>query len=211
MKKVFCQFGLFALGRYFIYLAGIVLIVLTCVAVLGNLIDELYTVLAKLGAIIILLYPLSLGVYSFVCDAHNKAIFHNHQIMITGQLGKEAGGIYTTAIYQYKDKIDMRDIRDVKLVFANTDSRKKVKRYAGKGSLRPMLYFEFILADGTTKWMWITPYSRGQRRKMLAIVNDKTGLNLSYDLLEEYDYSMFARKKKQVANSGSKQATGQDQ
>ena len=194
MKKNFYQLGFFAFGNLILNLTGITLIVLALVGLWCNLTTENYSKLEKLGVSIMLLSLLVLVVYSFFCNAQNKIVFHNHQILITGQLGKDDGGIYT-AIYQYKDKIDMRDIRDVKLVFANADSNKKVKRYAGKGSLRPMLYFEFVLGDGMTKWMWITPFARSQRKKMLSIINSETGLNLAYDQLEEYDYSIFKRKK----------------
>lgn len=192
MKKVFYQLGIFALSNFILYISGIALAIIACIVLWGNFTTEHYSEMEKLVYSPILLIPLGLGIHSIIYNAYNRVIFRDHQILITGQLGKDDGGFFTS-IHQYKDTIDMRNIREVKLVVATVNSRKKVMR-SHKGGLRPMRYFEFILADGTTKWMWITPFAKNQRKKMLAIINSKTGLNLSYDQLEEYQY--FPRKKK---------------
>ncbi len=191
MKKVFYQLSVFSICTFVLYLAEMVLDVIVCILLWGNFIAENYSEIDKLIFSLILLVPFWMGGYSFVSSAHNRVIFHDYQILITGQLGKDNG--FFASIHQYKDTIDMRDIQNVKLVVATVNSRKKAMK-PHKCGTSPVRYFEFVLANGTTKWMWITPFSKNQRKKMLSIINSKTGLKLSYDQLEEYQF--FSRKKK---------------
>ena len=66
----------------------------------------------------------------------------------------------------------------------------------GMIAIRPLPYVEFVLKNGRKKWLCITFFSRKQRREMISIISEKTGLNLNYDKMVEEDLSYFARKKK---------------
>lgn len=52
------------------------------------------------------------------------------------------------------------------------------------------------MKNNETKWIYIECFSKKQRRQMLGLINDKVGLNLSYELLERKDFSIYNRKNK---------------
>ena len=123
-------------------------------------------------------------------NMRNRVIFCDNKLIITGHWIIKNEGL------QFPDEIEYSEIKDISIICANANSLKKRIKNAGYSSLRPFFFFEFLLKNGTTKWLYIECYSKQQRRKMLEIINSKNDLNLSYDDLETVDYSIYRRNKK---------------
>lgn len=126
--------------------------------------------------------------YIFVCNILNITILTDEGIAITGQ--KIKGKI------QYEEFIGFSEIKNVKLICAHINSKGQKLNIEGISSLRAHIFFEFELQNETTKLLYIEPYAKWQRKQLLAIINERTGHNFSYETLERRDESMFARKKK---------------
>ena len=121
---------------------------------------------------------------------YNRVIFYEDRIFITGHKDNKKARV------QFEEKIMFSEIETVNRLCSNKNSKKRTRNSNTTNDLRPYAYFEFVLKNGKTKWLCITYFSRKQRREMISIINEKTGLNLNYDKMVEEDLSYFARKKK---------------
>lgn len=136
--------------------------------------------------IVAILFSAILFGYIFIGNISNKMILNNEGIVITGQ--KIKGKI------QHKDFISFSRINNVKLICAHIDSKAQKLKNIGIASMRPHIFFEFELQNGTSKLIYIEIYSVRQRKKMLEIINCMTNLNFTYSNLENIDQSIFRRK-----------------
>ncbi len=136
------------------------------------------------GLIIVALF-----LFILIYNLHNRIIFHDKKIIITGHWIIKNEGL------QFPDEIEYCEIKDVSIICANANSLKKRIKKAGYSSLRPFVFYEIILKNNETKWIYIECFSKNQRKQMLGLINDKVGLNLSYELLERKDYSIYNKKK----------------
>ena len=125
--------------------------------------------------------------FSFVLiyNFHNKIIFYDTKIVVTGHWIIKNEGL------QFPDEIEYSEIKSVSIICANANSLKKRIKKAGYSSLRPFVFYEIHLKNNETKWIYIECYSKKQRKQMLSIINAKTGLNLTYELLERRDFSIY--------------------
>ena len=145
------------------------------------------------GILTVLVGAWMVGTFGFaiVNCWHNQIILYDDRIVVTGHIIIKKRGI------QFPDEIQYSEIENVTLICANANSLKKRMKDANVyASLRALVYFEFILKNGKTKWVFIEPFSKKQREEILAMINVKAGLNLSYLLLEKQDYSIFRKRKK---------------
>ena len=148
------------------------------------------------GLIIVALF-----LFVLIYNLHNRIIFYDKKIVITGHWIIKNEGL------QFPDEIEYSEIKDVSIICANANSLKKRIKKAGYSSLRPFVFYEISLKDNETKWIYIECFSRKQRKQMLGLINDKVGLNLSYELLERKDFSIYNKKKQKkiIANYFHKQ------
>ena len=123
--------------------------------------------------------------YSFITAFWYRIVCLDDQIKIIGHRGPKADRI------QFDDIILYSDIVDIKIILTEKNSKKKPIRTVINPA--PKLFYEFLLNSGKTKWLFITPFSKKQRKEMLAIINSKTGKNFSYDKIEKLDMSMYSR------------------
>ena len=137
------------------------------------------------GLIIVALF-----LFVLIYNLHNRIIFYDKKIVITGHWIIKNEGL------QFPDEIEYSEIRDVSIICANANSLKKRIKKAGYSSLRPFVFYEISMKENETKWIYIECFSKKQRRQMLGLINDKVGLNLSYELLERKDFSIYNRKNK---------------
>lgn len=137
-------------------------------------------ILATLFSIIMF----SLGLIDLL---HNKLIFNEDGLFVTGQ--KFKGKI------QYKEYIHYGDIVDIRIVCAHIDSRGYTIKNRGIASMRPHVFFEFIMANNKSKFLHVGIYSIKQRNIILKNINQMTKQNFFYSNLEKLDQSIFRRKK----------------
>ena len=180
MKKTFYQFSFYAFFLRFVVIALIIM----GLYIIGESISRA-NILGLIG-----LLPLILGATSYYVMFYNRIIFLDEIIDITGDKGKDSERI------QFKDEIAYSDISDIRLVYANLNSKKKRKPSPSLGNLQPNMFFEFVLINQKTKWVYVSVFSKKQRKEMLEIINSKTGKNFSYDTLEREDSSMYKKKEK---------------
>lgn len=149
--------------------------------------------LKKIMSLVIIVagvYVIYLFLFMLIYNVHNKIIFKESKLIVTGHLIKKNDGL------QFPDEIRYDEIQNIAIICANANSQKKQIKNAGYSSLRPYIYYEFTLINGQTKWIFIECFSKKQRKEMLNIINDKVGLNLSYNQLERKDFSFFKNKAK---------------
>ena len=132
----------------------------------------------------------SLFLFVLIYNLHNRIIFYDKKIVITGHWIIKNEGL------QFPDEIEYGEIKDVSIICANANSLKKRIKKAGYSSLRPFIFYEISLKSNETKWIYIECFSKKQRKQMLSIINGKVGLNLSYELLERKDFSIYNKKNK---------------
>ena len=170
-----------------------------CILIIGfgiyMTIIGLYTLLAykqykSLILIISGLFIVELFLFVLIYNLHNKVIFYDKKIVITGHLIIKNEGL------QFPDQIEYSKINNVSIVCANANSLKKRIKKASYSSLRPFIFYEISLTNNEKKWIYIECFSKKQRKQMLSLINDKVGLNLSYELLERKDFSIFNKKNK---------------
>ena len=189
MKKRLFPIGL---GAIFVQIIILVFIALGIYLIVAGI--ETMCIMGKPGGMLMVLlgaYPVGLFGFAIVNCWHNQIILYDDRIVVTGHIIIKKRGI------QFPDEIQYSEIENVKLICANANSLKKRMKDANVyASLRALVYFEFILKNGKTKWVFIEPFSKKQREEILAMINLKAGLNLSYLLLEKQDYSIFRKRKK---------------
>lgn len=128
------------------------------------------------------LLSFSLFFYIFLCNIPNKIILSTDKIIVTGQ--KNKGKV------QYREIVEYCKIRDIKLLCGCIDSQGHYLKNKGIASMRPHVFYEFILQDGSSKLVYIEIYSIRQRKKILKIINEKANLNLTYKHLQKIDYGI---------------------
>lgn len=136
------------------------------------------------------LITFSLFLFILIYNLHNRIIFYDKKIVITGHWIIKNEGL------QFPDEIEYSEIRDVSIICANANSLKNRIKNAGYSSLRPFVFYEISLKSNKTKWIYIECFSKKQRKLMLGLINDKVGLNLSYELLERKDLTIYVKKNK---------------
>lgn len=180
MKKTFHQLHIinfFELLLYLFFIGGGVCLVLMSVIKENAL-------MLIVGIVLIVLFTAS-----WINTAYNRIIFYDNRMLVTGQL-------FGDDRTQYKDEILYSDIEGIRVIYVIKNSKKESIKTISYVSLRPNLFFEFVLKNQKTKWVWISLYSKRQRDKMLKMINEKTGLNLCYDEIEKNDLSPYNLKKK---------------
>ena len=184
-KKIYpCGFS------YFMTMTLFFLIVLFCLCIIGLCAYKLFAFRAY-----VLIIPITAALSSailfgfiFICNISNKIILNDKVITATGQ--KMKGKI------QHREFINFFEIKNIKLLCAHTDSQGKKLNNVGIASLRPHMFFEFILQNESSKLIYIEIYSVKQRKKILDIINKMTNLNFLYNQLENTDESIFRRKER---------------
>lgn len=140
---------------------------------------------------IALLIPLILFPRSIIDLLSNKLIFNEDGLLVTGGIFKEN--------IQHRAFIYYAKIKDIRMIYAHMDSKGKPIKNTSIASMRPHMFFEFILNDDTSKFLHIEIYSIKQRKTILNIINSKTGKNFSYDTIEKLDKSIYSGLKKKKA------------
>lgn len=125
--------------------------------------------------LIITLCPIVLGLYGAIQVLGYHIHFQTERIFTTGDVV-----LPKTEKIQNKVEIFYRDIKDVRLIYSSTNSKDK---YISR-SLGPNTYFEFSLHDDKKARLLILNHSKKQRREMISIINEKTGLNFDYDKMK---------------------------
>ena len=141
----------------------------------------------------IMLCPIGIGIYGSIYFMGYHIHFQTDRIFTTGDvLVSEKEKI------QHRAEIFYVDIQDVKLIYSSNNSKNK----SLLRSLSPNTYFEFILKNDKKERLLILNHSKNQRREMISIINEKTGLNLDYDIMKTESHppnekvmSWFKRKK----------------
>ena len=181
MKKVFYQNHI---GFYIMTLLFFSLISVGIYVVVHGII------LLEVPAVLSALMVSFLFSFIFISTAYYRVIFLEDRIHITGELGDKRTRT------QFKDEIFYHDIENVRLVYVNKNSKKKSFSSPSYGNLRPRMYYEFILKNKQTKWVYISFFSKKTKNAMLAIINEKTGLNVSYEQMYEDLKKQFQQRKK---------------
>jgi len=135
---------------------------------------------------------MSLFSYLLIYILHNKIILKDEKLIITGHLILKNEGL------QFPDEISYDEIKDISIVCANANSLKRRIKKAGYSSFRPFIYYEVLLKNGESKWIYIECFSKKQRKIILNIINEKVGLSLSYDQLERKDYSIYKKNRNKL-------------
>lgn len=107
--------------------------------------------------IVATLFSAIVFVYIFIGNITNKMILNNEGITITGQKIKDK--------IQHYDFISFSRINNIKLICAHIDSKSQKLKNIGIASMRPYIFFEFELQNGTSKLIYIEIYSVRQRKK----------------------------------------------
>lgn len=119
----------------------------------------------------------------------NRIIFFDEKIYVSGEKYPK----FLRA--QYKDEILYSRIETIRIIYSCKSSKKKNLDSSPLGyQIQARTFFEFILNNRRKKWVHITYFSKKQRIKMIDIINEKTGLSLSYDqMLKESKYTKKSR------------------
>ena len=188
MKKTYLPLNTWHLIIYLMYILiagfGLYMFIIGLYALL------VYEQYESLILIVSGLFTVDLFLFVLICSLHNRIIFHDKKIVITGHWIIKNEGL------QFPDEIEYSEIKDVSIICANANSLKKRIKKAGYSSLRPFVFYEISLKNNETKWIYIECFSKKQRKQILGLINDKVGLNLSYELLERKDFSIYNRKNK---------------
>ena len=167
MKKTFLPLGIIRVVAFIFW-------TLFCGVIVASFI---YTINSKQFIyLLVITLPLTLFcVVVFVWIFYNKIIFTEDKIII-----KEDKIPDKNMKTQYKDEIFFEDIVDVKMVMSRNKNSLK-KWYSENHYRHKKIFFNVILKEQESKWVCVYPFSIKQRKKMLQIINEKTGLNIDYD------------------------------
>lgn len=188
MKKIFFPQHIFHLILYLICIIIACFGMYMAITGLDILLD--YGEYGSLILIVAGLMTVALFVFVLIYNLHNRIIFYDKKIVITGHWNIKNEGL------QFPDEIEFDEIKDVAIICANANSLKKRIKKAGYSSLRPFVFYEITLKNSETKWIYIECFSKKQRKQMLDIINEQVGLNLSYESLERKDFSIYNKKNK---------------
>ena len=176
MKKTFYQFHIQAiyirLICLLIFSVGAYLIILSCLKL--NIFSGLIGIV-----------PIAISLYAYISIFNNRILFLNGTIKVTGNLGKK------TEIIQFPDELICADIVDIKLIYANKNSKQKKIISANLGNLQPKLFFEITFSKNEVKWLLVSLFSKKQRIEILNIINKVSGKAFNYDELEKQDLSIY--------------------
>lgn len=178
MKKTFYQlhFGMIiAFITQIMVLVMAVYILINCFSDRVILKNDIMSIVGGVGAIVVV-------VYSSISIGYNRIICTDDKINITGHRGPKHDRT------QFETVILYSEIKGVRMIISNKNSQKET---LSEICAAPRLYYEFLMTNGNTKWVFITPFSKKQRKEMLEIINSKTGKNFSYDTLEREDLSIY--------------------
>ena len=180
MKKTFYQLHIQAIYVrvvcLLIFSVGAYLIVLSCL--------KLNIFIGLIGIV-----PIAISLNAYISTFNNRIVFLNGTIKVTGNLGKK------TEIIQFPDEIICADIEDIKLVYANKNSKQKKIVSGNLGNLQPKLFFEITLSNNKVKWLLVSLFSKKQRIEILNIINKASGKAFNYDELEKQDLSIYKQQK----------------
>ena len=189
MRKVFFQVSVFSMFvcAVLLSIAGLCLLAvyaIICPVFIYGTINIGHLVLSP-GLVYVAFLALQ-ALHDFI---HNRIILEESKMIITGNVVRKKQA------HQFPDEIEYEQIQDVAIILAHGNSKKRrIATYYG--APRPYFYFEIMLKNGETKWVYIETFSKRQRQKILDIINEKTGLALSYKTLERKDFSIYKRQKK---------------
>ena len=179
MKRIIHQFHIQAIYIRVICLSifsvGAYLIVLSCL--------NLNFFIGLIGII-----PIAISLYAYISTFNNRIVFFDGTMKVTGNLGKK------TEIIQFPDEINCADILNIKLVYANKNSKQKIVS-ANFGNLQPKLFFEITLSNNKAKWVLVSLFSKKQRIEILNIINKISGKAFDYEELEKQDLSIYQSQK----------------
>lgn len=186
-KKVFQKGFGFLLSRFFV--VGTILLCLMIV-IEGFSRENWYMIVIGILSSIVLIFEMGYMLY-FI---H----FQDDKIYTKGDL------LYPkTDRIQYKAEIFYSDIKDIKIVYSSQNSKNKNSSGLRGNYHYPKTYFEFILKNDKKERLLILNHSKNQRKEMIAIINEKTGLNLDYDIMKTESHppnekvvNWFKRKKR---------------
>ena len=150
------------------------MIVLSCL--------ELNIFMGLIGA-----FPAAISLYAYITVFNNRIIFMNGTIKVTGNRGRNSERI------QFPDEIICADIKDIKLIYANKNSKQKKIGSASLGNLQPKLYLEIILSSNKVKWLLVGTFSKKQRIALLNLINEFSERTFDYDKLEKQDLSFYKK------------------
>ena len=146
----------------------------TIVSIYYLLVDRQY---GLIFTIIIGLYGDFLWLWGIVCTIHNRIIFDERGITVTGDCRPKKHRI------QFPLAVNYNDIQGIALVYSYLNSEKRRIKSVRYG-LGLLTYYELTLANGKTKWIHLNRFSKKQRKQMLEIINKKANLNISWEDLE---------------------------
>lgn len=172
-----CYLGIMAVGVWFTY------------RIIEGMID--YFKPASIFGLILGLAIFLVGAILLIKLLRHRLFVFDDRIGVKGELKLTA----KSRVIQHDVEIFFDEIENIDLICRSEDSKgRHRKTYTAKSSAS--FFYRFKLKNGKTKRLYIDPYSRRQRKQLLAIINERTGHNFSYETLERRDESMFARKKK---------------
>lgn len=171
MKKTFFQLHIGFFATLLIFVTGILIgiFVIVC-TIIENFQPNILFIGVGIGWIIISVIPIYRCVY-------NRTIFYDNKIVITGEK------LPPSYRNQFQDEIIISQIKDVRIVISNKNSKKEFTDLNLNSCETRRTYFEFEMENGEKKWMFIYYFSKKQRKEMLRILSEKTGKNLDYDEL----------------------------
>ena len=134
-----------------------------------------------------------------ICLILFRAIFYDKEIVVLGEIigGKNR--------IQFSEQISYNEIAYINLLKSlNNCKNKTMRREVMQVTVPEKLYLEFVLKSGTIKRLWIDPFSKKQRQKMLDIINEKIGSNYNYNILWEECQKEIKLKKEQKRKKKTK-------
>ena len=197
MKKTFFQlhpgfifvlslfFALFLLGAFAFVVVGTLL--WEIITIEGFIITQLLIVSVLMA---VNLFFIVLTVWQICAMVYYRIIFLDDKIIITGdKLDKDSK-------IQFKDEFVISEIKNVKFIISNRNSKRKTYHWYVRSGYATKSYFEFEMENGDKKWVFIFYFSKKQRKNMINIINEKTGLNIDYDILyKNYEFRPERKKK----------------
>ena len=155
MKRKLLPLSIFSIGICLFSLTmislGVYAIIISTRYIAGG------NIMALLG-IVAGLYMLCSFFFYMIDLLHNVIILSEEKIIVTGHLFVKKGGL------QHPVEINYKDIISVSMICANANSLKRKIKNAGYSNLRPFFYYEIMLNNGETKWIYIECFSIKQRK-----------------------------------------------
>ena len=174
MKKTFFTSNI---GIWALLLICIIFLFLGVFAIVSTITTNLQPYILFLGCGIAGIIISALWIYEIYCEIYNHVIFYDNKIIITGEKTP------TNSRTQFQDEIIISQIKDVRIIISNKNSKKEHINLSSEKNEPRIPYFEFEMENGEKKWMLICFFSKKQLKEMLHILSEKTGKNFDYDEL----------------------------